>query len=223
MNDAELVLLVEDSATQAAHMRFILEDAGYRVALAVDGVAGLEQVRRERPLVVVTDLHMPNMNGLELVEKLGREFSSLPVILTTAEGSEDIAAEALGKGAASYVPKRKAETMLVDTVRQILKLARADRMAQRLMAFQTSSLLTFSLDNDDSLVPAVIARLRDPLQEMGICDEKGDHARLDRVRRSARERHDPRQPGGVVEVARRGRWQAVSGADSGASRPSTIS
>ena len=173
MSERELILLVEDSPTQAAHMQFILEDAGFRVALAVDGCDGLEQVRSEQPLLVVTDLHMPEMNGLELVEHLHREFSSLPVILTTAAGTEDIAAEALHKGAASYVPKRHAETMLVETVRQMLALARADRMAKKLVECQTSSHLTFSLYNDDSLVPAVVARIRDQLQEMDICDHAG--------------------------------------------------
>lgn len=173
MSDAERILLVEDSPTQAAHMQFILEDAGYEVALAVDGLAGLEQVRSEQPVVVITDLHMPKMNGLELVEQLGREFPTIPVILTTAAGTEDIAAEALSKGAASYVPKRKAETLLVETARQIIALARADRMAQKLVECQTSSQLSFSLYNDDTLVPAVVARIRDQLQEMGICDRSG--------------------------------------------------
>lgn len=173
MSDTELILLVEDSPTQAAHMQFILEDAGFRVTVAVDGRAGLESVRAEQPLLVVTDLHMPEMNGLELVEQLRREFTSLPVILTTAAGTEDIATEALHRGAASYVPKRKAETLLVETVRQILSLSRADRMARRLIECQTSSHLTFSLYNDDSLVPAVIARIRDQLLEMGICDDAG--------------------------------------------------
>ncbi|MEX1028302.1 MAG: response regulator, partial [Candidatus Paceibacterota bacterium] len=173
MSDADLILLVEDSPTQAAHMRFLLENAGYRVAVAVDGRAGLEYVRSELPLLVVTDLYMPEMNGLELVEQLRKEFASLPVILTTAAGTEDIATEALHKGAASYVPKRKAETMLVETVRQIIALARTDRMARKLIECQTSSQLTFALYNDDSLVPAVIARIRDQLQELGICDNAG--------------------------------------------------
>ncbi|MEO8493547.1 MAG: response regulator [Planctomycetota bacterium] len=173
MSNAELILLVEDSPTQAAHMQFILEDAGYRVVLAANGRAGLEQVRAEQPLLVVTDLHMPEMNGLELVEQLRREFATLPVILTTAAGTEDIAAEALHKGAASYVPKRSAETMLVETVRQILALALPDRLARKLVECQTSSQLTFSLYNDDSLVPAVIARIRDQLQDMQICDNAG--------------------------------------------------
>lgn len=173
MSEAELILLVEDSPTQAAHMQFILEDAGFRVVLATDGLAGLKQVRAEQPSLVVTDLHMPEMNGLELVEQLRREFATLPVILTTAAGTEDIAAEALHKGATSYVPKRSAETMLVETVRQILALSQPDRLARKLVECQTSSQLTFSLYNDDSLVPAVIARIREQLQDMEICDSAG--------------------------------------------------
>ena len=58
------------------------------------------------PDVVLTDLDMPEMNGLELVEAVRRDFPAVPVILMTALGSEEIAVEALQKGAASYVPKR---------------------------------------------------------------------------------------------------------------------
>lgn len=167
----ERILVVEDSATQAAFMRMLLQDAGYQVSVAVNGREGCDKARAEQPTLVVTDLYMPEMNGLQLVETLKREYPRLPVVLTTAEGSEEIAVEALNKGAVSYVPKRRTGEMLIETVQQILALAHADRAAQRLLEFQTSAEVAFSVTNEDELVPAIVARLRDQVQQMRICDE----------------------------------------------------
>jgi len=172
MPEAEYVLVVEDSEVQATSMRMFLADAGYRVGWAPDGRAGLESCRRELPHLVVTDLHMPEMNGLELVRALKRELPSLPVMLTTAEGSEEIATQALRSGASSYVPKRMLAEMFVPTVNQLLSLAHADRMAQRLAGYQTSAELNFALSNDETLVPHVIARLRDQVEQMAVCTEQ---------------------------------------------------
>src|SRR5438105_2172960 len=99
------VLVVEDSVIQARVMRALLEEASYEVELAADGVQALAALRRAAPDIVLTDLEMPNMNGLELVEAVRREFAHIPVILMTSQGSEEIAALALSKGAASYIPK----------------------------------------------------------------------------------------------------------------------
>ena len=83
----------------------------------------LESMQRGMPDVVICDLQMPEMNGLELVEAVTREFPAIPVILMTARGSEEIAAEALRKGAASYVPKSRLADNLYDTVNRILAAA----------------------------------------------------------------------------------------------------
>ena len=129
MDKRDYVLIVEDSPTQLAQMQLLLEEAQFRTEIAVNGQLGLDKVRQELPMMVVTDLHMPEMNGLELVEMLKMEFPSLPVLLTTAQGSEEIAIEALRKGAASYVPKRNLEEMLLSTVEQLMTLAEASRSA----------------------------------------------------------------------------------------------
>ena len=102
-------------------MKMILEaEAEYEVVTATDGLDALEKIQVARPDLIVTDLQMPNMNGLELVEATQRDFPELPVVLVTAQGSEGIAAEAIRKGAASYIPKRDMRTWLVPTVRQLL-------------------------------------------------------------------------------------------------------
>src|SRR5882762_2619217 len=99
------VLVVEDSKTQAQQIKLLLEDASYEVEIAQHGLEAMAALRRAVPDIVLTDLEMPQMNGLELVEAVRRDFAWVPVVLMTAHGSEEIAALALRKGAASYVPK----------------------------------------------------------------------------------------------------------------------
>lgn len=80
--------------------------------------------------VVVTDLQMPGMDGLGLVEALRLAHPRVPVVLMTAHGSEEIAVLALQRGAASYVPKRNLARDLVDTVTSVLEVAREAQGAQ---------------------------------------------------------------------------------------------
>src|SRR6185437_13935808 len=112
------VLVVEDSPTQASELRFLLEDAGFDVDLAVDGIAALSSLREGLPNLIVTDLRMPRMDGLALVQAVRSDYPSVPVVLITAHGSEEIAARALRVGAASYVPKRYLGQDLAQVVQQ---------------------------------------------------------------------------------------------------------
>src|SRR5947209_1668793 len=125
------ILVVEDSRTQAQQIRFLLEDAGFEVDVAGDGLEGLDRLGRGLPDAVLTDLDMPRMNGLELVEAVRRDHPAVPVILMTALGSEDIAAQALQKGAASYVPKKNLAKDIVSTLEKVVAVAQADRYQQR--------------------------------------------------------------------------------------------
>src|SRR5687767_902274 len=100
------ILVAEDSGTQAAEIRQLLEGAGYEVQLAVDGRQALEEIERQPPDLVLTDLDMPYVSGLQLVESVRDRHPGLPVVLMTAFGTDETAIEALEQGAASYVPKR---------------------------------------------------------------------------------------------------------------------
>ena len=79
-------------------------------------------ITQQHPLAVLTDLDMPEMNGLDLVVALRREHPSIPVILMTAFGSEEIAIQALQSGAASYVPKRALARDLIATLQDVLEV-----------------------------------------------------------------------------------------------------
>ena len=108
MPDNEItVLVVDDAAIDRRIIGAIIEqNLGWRVMYAEDGAAALAAMELEAPRVVVTDLRMPGMDGLELVAAIRAKFPGVPVVLMTAFGNEEIAMQALREGAASYVPKR---------------------------------------------------------------------------------------------------------------------
>jgi CheY-like chemotaxis protein len=164
------VLVVEDSPTQASELRFLLEDAGFDVDMAVDGLAAMAALEEALPDIIVTDLQMPRMDGLALVDAVRRECPSVPVVLITAHGSEEIAARALRCGATSYVPKRYLSRDLPHVVRQIIAMAAPDPGAERIIKSLDETRFRFTLGNDHSLVPPLIRRLEEVVLEMGLCD-----------------------------------------------------
>jgi len=100
------VLVVDDSPLDRKISGGILEAEHATVTYAENGQEALDMIAEAAPDVVLTDMQMPVMDGLELVRRMKKEHSSIPVILVTRQGSEEIAVEALRIGASSYVPKR---------------------------------------------------------------------------------------------------------------------
>ena len=171
MSSPPLILVVDDSPTQQMQMRLLLESAGYRVTLASDGLDAMDAIARELPDLVVTDLQMPNMNGLELVAQIKTHFPSVPVILATAVGSETIAAAALHKGASSYVPKSDLVTSLTPIVEQVLRNASASQSIRDIQSSFQSIQLRMRINNDETLVPSMIARFEQAACELDFCDK----------------------------------------------------
>jgi CheY-like chemotaxis protein/anti-sigma regulatory factor (Ser/Thr protein kinase) len=164
------VLVVEDSPTQAADIRFLLEDAGLDVNLASDGYAALSSLERDLPDLIVTDLQMPHMDGLTLVETVRGKYPTVPVVLITAHGSEEIASRALRFGAASYVPKRDLARDLAQVVHQVIAMAAPDSGLDRIIDSLDETRSRFTLPNDESLVAPLIRRLEGAVFEMGLCE-----------------------------------------------------
>lgn len=171
MTETKLVLAVDDSLTQVTGMQILLQQHGYEVMTAANGRLALEAVRERRPDLVVTDLQMPEMDGLQLVEALRQEFSGLPIILTTAKGSEEIAAKALRMGASSYVPKRTLNEDLVPTIERVMSMLDVADHDTKSLSLLTAVRLELTLANDDAEVPNVIARIEQPLAELGLLDD----------------------------------------------------
>ncbi len=147
MTAPKTVLVVDD----AAEIRDLLADlilrpSGYRVLTADSGTRGLELAHAEAPDAVISDIKMPDLTGLELTRLLKRERPTLPVILITAEGSEDVARQALRVGANDYFPKPFEPDELLDTLERLLGdpvppapvlLAEREALARRVAELET--------------------------------------------------------------------------------------
>ena len=164
------ILIAEDSPTQAQQIRFLLEDAGFEVEVAANGVEALRAAEQQVPDLVLTDLEMPEMNGLKLVENIRGTYPEVPVVLMTAFGSEEIAALALQKGAASYVPKRYLTNDIVSTLRNVLSVAKTALPQRRLLETLTRAEFQFILDNDASLIPPLINYVDETMARLTLCD-----------------------------------------------------
>lgn len=165
------VLVVDDSATDRKLAGRLLEKRGVEVRYAPHGLAALVEIRQERPDIVVCDLQMPEMNGLELVEAVRADFPAIPVILMTAQGSEQIAAEALRRGAASYVPKSALAQHLAETVERILMAAEADRQHSRLMHSLVDDVCQFRLRNDPEAIGPLVGHIQELLRCLPLQDQ----------------------------------------------------
>jgi len=165
------ILVVDDSPVDRRLAGALLEViAGATVIYAADGREALAAVAGQAPDVVVTDLQMPVMDGLELVGRLRVSAPAVPVVLMTAHGSEEIAAAALRRGAASYVPKRDLAADLARTVQRQLDLARAASPAEPVLACLESTECRFVLRNEIELVAPVVTYLRAELARLGFDD-----------------------------------------------------
>ncbi|HKS74330.1 MAG TPA: sigma-54 dependent transcriptional regulator [Terriglobales bacterium] len=101
----EKVLIVEDEENERTGLAELVSSWGYRAETARDGAEGLEKVTAWAPSIVVTDLKMPRMNGLELLERIAEEAQTVAVIVVTAQGTIDSAVQAMRMGAYDYVTK----------------------------------------------------------------------------------------------------------------------
>jgi CheY-like chemotaxis protein/anti-sigma regulatory factor (Ser/Thr protein kinase) len=166
------VLVVDDSAVDRHRVGGLLQKhSDWTVAHAAGGAEALAAIDRERPDVVLADLRMPGMNGLELLQAIKGRSPSLPVILMTAFGSEDLAILALQQGAASYLPKRNLSRRLIDTVTDVLGMTQAQRGHRRVLGLLRRTELHFRLDNDPSILSPLVGHLRENLLDFRVCGE----------------------------------------------------
>lgn len=167
-----LILLVDDSRMDQRVAVHLLEQRPQtRVLVAGDGREALELIENLRPDLVVTDLQMPGMDGLELVESIRDRYPYLPTILMTAHGSEQIAMRALQRGAASYVRKQDSAERLIETVNEVLALTAGKRQQHRLWSCWRQTEFQLSLENDPGLIGVLVAHLRHYLSSLAYHNE----------------------------------------------------
>lgn len=167
------ILVVDDSATERLRVGRLLEKGlkSASISYAENGKMALESLRASLPDLIVTDLQMPEMDGLGLVEKIAEAGWGVPVILMTSFGNEEIAIHALNAGAASYVPKAALEKHMIKTVESVIALSHNKKDRQRVLEALTNVQLHFVLDNDCSYIPPLIGYLQEQMARMRLFDE----------------------------------------------------
>jgi chemosensory pili system protein ChpA (sensor histidine kinase/response regulator) len=123
--EAPLVLVVDDSITVRRINQRLLQREGYRVALAADGLQGLEQLRKERPAVVLSDIEMPRMDGFDFVRNIRADpqWRDLPVIMITSRIAEKHREHARQLGVSHYLGKPYSEEELLALIRDHVRTA----------------------------------------------------------------------------------------------------
>jgi len=124
MSDQSRILVVDDEPQLTRVLRTGLKSHGYDVRAAADGLAGFEAFTDWHPDLVITDLAMPNVDGLELTRRL-RAISQVPIIVLSAKGEEKTKVEALDLGADDFVTKPFGIDELLARVRASLRRAKA--------------------------------------------------------------------------------------------------
>lgn len=150
------ILLVEDSPTQAMQLKLLLESGSHSVTSCDDGVPALDLLANGNCELVITDLELPVMNGLDLIRKMKADFPHVPAVLITGHGSERLAAEALKVGATAYVPKSMVDELLLGTVEDVLGVMRTDLRYTELIDCTVENRLVFEIPNKPELLMTAI-------------------------------------------------------------------
>lgn len=164
MRTGHRVLVVDDSEVDRRLISGLLEGAGgIAVTVATSPGEALERLGSGDFDLLVTDLVMPGMDGLQLAAEVHSRHPSLPIVLVTSQGSEEVAVQALRAGASSYVSKQLLGLHLVDVARPLLEAASARRDRRQVLGSLVDLRAEFCLDNDRNLFGPLVGYLQELL------------------------------------------------------------
>ena len=166
------ILLVDDNPIDRRLISGLLSCVDtWNIRLAEDGQHALDDIEDVVPDIVVTDLQMPRVNGLELVAHLKKSHPQIPVLLITSQGSEDIAIEALRAGAVNYSPKKAMSRDLVRTIQKVISVAsKVSSNAVVTLAPVDEFEVQYEIQNDVELIWPLIEQLQSSLPHWTVPD-----------------------------------------------------
>lgn len=123
MNMNKTILVVDDSLSIRNLLQVVLKDAGYQVLLAEDGKDAIKYLDHEGIRLLITDLHMPVMNGLELIKHVRQtdHYRYLPILFLTTETKGEIKMEAKNAGATGWITKPFSNEKLLQIINRVLR------------------------------------------------------------------------------------------------------
>lgn len=161
MNPVKRILVVDDNPVDRHLIGSLLGKVpDWDVEYANDGAEALRRLPDSNPDIVVTDMQMPYVDGLELVKSIRCKFGHVPVMLITSHGSEKTAVEALKNGAASYTPKSALNQDLARTVKQVLQMSERVQFGSASNNQPVPENMAYVLDNDLGLIGPLIENLQ---------------------------------------------------------------
>lgn len=163
------ILVVDDSQVERLLVEGLLRtNPEYQVTSASQGEEALERMASQLPDLLITDLIMPGMDGLELVRRVHYQYPHIPVILMTAYGDETTAVEALEAGAASFISKTQKAERLTTTVNRVLTRAAADQIHQQVSQCLLESRCRYAIPNDRQVIRGLVEQVQQTMAVMGF-------------------------------------------------------
>lgn len=123
MSDRQTILVVDDEEDLLDLIEYNLKQEGFDVIKAENGVEGIEMARKHHPDLMLLDIMMPKMDGLEVVERIrdDRNLKKMPIIFLTARGDEKTEVQGLDKGGDDYITKPISTTKLISRIQAVLR------------------------------------------------------------------------------------------------------
>lgn len=115
------ILIIDDSRAIRDMVAFALKPSGYQIFCAENGALGLDKLREEKPDLVITDLNMPVMNGLDFIRNARKDTAGagIPIVLLTTETRAEMKAEGKAAGATGWINKPFNADMLISVVKKL--------------------------------------------------------------------------------------------------------
>lgn len=121
MSDAKKIVLAEDNSTLSLLLKFRLEKEGYKLLIAVDGKEAIELIEQYDPELILTDIMMPFISGLEVISHVRNKLNKqTPIIVFSAAGQEEMVLKAFNLGANDFMGKPFSPNELVIRVKRLL-------------------------------------------------------------------------------------------------------
>ncbi len=169
------VLLVDDEPYVTEIIGRILSQAKVEPIAASSGEEALHLLRNHSVDLVITDILMPGMSGLELLEKIKELYPTLPVIVLTAHGDFYVAKEALNRGAFYFLTKPFNKSTILNITEKALRLPRLTSEKRLVLPYAIAK-LTYRIPNDFALVPAISYQIMRVCEDMEYSSKKTSFA-----------------------------------------------
>ncbi|MEZ6063813.1 MAG: response regulator [Planctomycetaceae bacterium] len=163
-----VILFVDDSATDRTRGVGLLrkQRPEWEIVDVPSASDGLNELGNREIDVVVTDLVMPEMDGRQFLQAVMERYPTIPVVLVTSQGSDQIAAQSMELGAVNYVPKRRLSEDLVPALEDILKAGQDSSKARDVLRHVIRNRSLFSIDNDLEQIRSLVHLVRTRLHSL---------------------------------------------------------